>query len=453
MLFVDREWSIVNHSRLTFFNLMKKRQMKKTLQYSLHAIPTWVLLLTMLLIQLPAFTQDQAPPDSKLRSKDTTGKKLDFNETDFGFTTARIGMAFMNDWAAYSQDAKGKQQLDSMGGNLESQSKVRDVRVFFSGRIKSKRYLEWRAALMWDGKEEEFTFRETGLIIGVPELSGKIFIGRSKEGFSSSKVQNGYSCPAIERQPALDPIPIMTDGIRYFGSTKKSNLFWSAGYATNAFYWRHSHFMPYKWTLAGRFGWLPMYKPQQNSWIHIGMNFRYSKPVDDSITIQSKPESNPAPYFISTTILDCNQATGFGPELYYYKGPLMIGSETFIYNYKSVEAGNPTFWGANLLITYNLTGEPYPYMKDNAVSFFVDPKRSLFKGGPGCWQLLLTGTTYKTNNGLMPGGNWWKVTGMVNWYPSNDFAIKFMYGYGVLDRFGIKGATQFFQARFQINLM
>ena len=400
-----------------------------------------------------SFGQDQAPPDSPLRNKDTTGKKLDFNETDFGFTTARIGMAFMNDWVWYSQDAEGKAQLDSANVELKNQSKVRDVRIFFSGKIKSKRYLEWRAAMMWDGVEEEFTFRETGLIIGMPELSGKIFIGRSKEGFSTSKVQNGYSCPAIERQPGLDPIPIMTDGIRYFGQTKKSNLFWSLGYNSNLFYGSGSRFMPYDHTVAGRIGWLPLYKPKQSEWIHVGMNFKFSKPDANKIEVKSRPESNPAPYFIDTKTFDCDKVTAFGPELYYYKGPLMIGSETFVYNYRSVQAGNPTFWGGNILLTYNLTGEGYPYIKDNAVSFFVDPKRTLFKGGPGCWQLLFTGTIYDTNDGLMPGGSMWKATGMLNWYPSNDYAIKFMYGYGSLNRFGIKGITQYFQARFQINLM
>jgi phosphate-selective porin OprO and OprP len=410
-------------------------------------------ILALLIISEELYGQDSAPSDTKLRNNDTTGKKLDFNETDFGFTTARIGMAFMTDWAWYSQDAKSKAQTDTGKLALENQSKIRDVRIFFSGKIKSKRYLEWRAAMMWDGVNEEFTFRETGLIIGMPELSGKIFIGRSKEGFSSSKVQNGYSVPTIERQPALDPIPIMTDGIRYFGQTKKSNLFWSAGYSSNVFYGDESRFMPYKWTVSGRVGWLPLYKPQQHTWIHTGLNFRYAKPINNKIAVTSKPESNPAPNFVDTKTFECDQVTGFGPELYFYKGPLMIGSETFFHNYRSVEAGDPTFWGGNLLITYNLTGESYPYIKDNAVSFFVDPKRSLFKGGPGCWQLLLTGTVYDTNEGLKPGGSMWKLTGMLNWYPSNDYAIKFMYGYGVLDRFGIKGATQYFQARFQINIM
>jgi len=47
----------------------------------------------------------------------------------------------------------------------------------------------------------------------------------------------------------------------------------------------------------------------------------------------------------------------------------------------------------------------------------------------------------------------WKLTSMLNWYPSNDYAIKFMYGYGELNRFGIKGVTQYFQAMVQINIM
>lgn len=438
-----------------YFSLMSKVISVFFVNYKIKASQSFafVFLLGLLLTSATIYSQDQAPPDTNLRNKDTTGKKLDFNETDFGFTTARIGMAFMNDWVAYSQDAEGKQQLDSMAADLENQSKVRDVRIFFSGKIKSKRYLEWRVAMMWDGKEEKFTFRETGLIIGMPELSGKIFIGRSKEGYSSSKVQNGYSCPAIERQTSLDPISIMQDGIRYFGQTTKPNLYWSVGAFTNAFYSRSSAFMLYEWTYSARFGWLPLYKPKENTWVHVGLNFRTAKPDNGELQIRSKPESNPAPYFIDTQPFDCDRTTAYGPEFYYYNGPLMLGSEVNIYQHQSIQAGNPTFWGGNILMTYNLTGEPYPYMKDNAVSFFVNPYRTLFNGGPGCWQIMATGTIYNTNDGLMPGGNLWKLTGALNWYPSNDYAIKLAYGYGVLDRFGIQGATQFFQARFQINLM
>src|SRR5689334_23052924 len=107
------------------------------------------LLLSALILPALSYGQDQPPSDSPLRYKDSTQQKLDFNEADFGFTTARIGMAFMNDWAWYSQDEKAKAQMDSANVELKDQSKVRDVRIFFSGKIKSKRYLEWRVAMMW----------------------------------------------------------------------------------------------------------------------------------------------------------------------------------------------------------------------------------------------------------------------------------------------------------------
>jgi phosphate-selective porin OprO/OprP len=385
---------------------------------------------------------------------DTVPKKpLDFNEVDWGFTTARLGMAVINDWAWYSQDTKGKAQMDSANIVLpDYDAAIRDVRFFGSGKINTKRYMVWKAAIMYDGALREWTFRETGLLMGLPELSSKVFIGRSKEGYSLNKVQNGYSCPAIERQPSLDLIPIMTDGIRIYGDSKKTNLFWSAGAFTNAIY-GHSKFMLWQYTYSGRFGWLPIYKPTENKILHIGFSGRYARPDQDKIDVKSRPESNPAPYFIQTGSFDCNKSTAVGGELYYFNGPLMIGSEANYYSFQSVQAGNPNFYGANILFTYNLTGESYPYIKDNATSFFIKPNKSFFDHGPGAWQVLLTGTVFNTNDGLKQGGEFWKGTAMINWYLSQNFTMKFVYGYGVLDRFHTQGATQFFQYRLQFQFM
>ena len=401
----------------------------------------------------PVYSQEVPDPDfDKPTEQSIEQPPKKFNEADFGFTTARIGTAFINDWAWYSQDENGSAQMDSANVALDNQSKVRDFRVFASGKLNTKREIIWKIALMWDGIEEAWTFRETGLIIGLPELSGKVFLGRSKEGFSMNKVQNGYSVPGIERQPALDPIPIMTDGIRYYGDLKKPNIFWSAGVFSNLIY-GHSRFMPYKFTVSGRLGWLPIYKPDLNEWVHLGINYRYSEPVDDKIQIKSKPESNPAPNFVDTGNFPCTVAQSFGGEAYYFKGPLMIASEVFQFHYTAPSIGSPTFWGGNIFMTFNLTGEPYPYYKDNAVSFFVNPKKSVFNGGWGAWQAMLTATIYDTNDGLQLGGSMWKTTAIMSWFLSNNFTLKFSYGYGQLDRFNIKGNTQYFQTRFQFQLL
>jgi phosphate-selective porin OprO/OprP len=41
---------------------------------------------------------------------------------------------------------------------------------------------------------------------------------------------------------------------------------------------------------------------------------------------------------------------------------------------------------------------------------------------------------------------------MANWHMSGNVRLEFAYGYGMLDRFGIHGATQFFQTRLQLQL-
>jgi phosphate-selective porin OprO and OprP len=40
---------------------------------------------------------------------------------------------------------------------------------------------------------------------------------------------------------------------------------------------------------------------------------------------------------------------------------------------------------------------------------------------------------------------------MVNWYLSENARLEMAYGYGHLDRFNLKGNTQFFQTRIQLQ--
>jgi phosphate-selective porin OprO and OprP len=67
--------------------------------------------------------------------------------------------------------------------------------------------------------------------------------------------------------------------------------------------------------------------------------------------------------------------------------------------------------------------------------------------------LVMMFSSFNLNNGLMPGGKFWKFTPMINWYLSYNFRLELVYGYGMLDRFHLNGATQFFQARFQVQIL
>jgi phosphate-selective porin OprO/OprP len=101
-----------------------------------------------------------------------------------------------------------------------------------------------------------------------------------------------------------------------------------------------------------------------------------------------------------------------------------------------------------------LTGEAWPFISNNSVFFFVKPKRSIFEGGPGAIELLFQASTFDLNDGLQPGGKFWKITPMVNWYLSYNLRLELVYGYGVLNRFQIdNGATQFCQTRIQVQIL
>ena len=380
----------------------------------------------------------------------------DWNQWNFGWTTFRVGMAAIYETAQYDQDATGKAQMDSAKVVLNThESGWRDFRFFANGRLNTERPLIWKIAGMYDGVYESWTFRETGLLIGFPKQHSEVFVGRSKEGYSLNKVQNGYSCWGQERQMWLDNIPIMVDGIRWYGYLPTSRFLWSAGAFTDKIYEaikEDTRFAPWDWTLSGRAGWRPIDNGKYGELLHLGINARVARPDGGLYRVKSKPESNPAPNFIDSGQFESNQSTAYGVEAYYRKGPLMFGSELNQLSFNSAQAGDPSYPGGDFLVSY-LYSATRPYLSTNSVFFFPEPKRSLFDGGGGGLEFLLRYSWFDLNKGTMPGGMFWKVTPMVNWYVDDYLRIEVGYGIGKLDRFGVEGTTQFFQTRFQLQIM
>lgn len=388
-------------------------------------------------------------PDSSDVKKNTT----QWNEFDLGFTTVKLGMGFLYDFVTHSQDAIGEMQADSAGIVLEPTFKTRDFRFIASGRFKTRRTLTWKAGLMYDGVTDAWLVRETGLIIGVPELAGHFFIGRTKEGFSLNKVMNGYAGITLERQIALDVIPILGDGIKWFGYLPKSRVFWNLGVFADWFS-EGQGFSTFSSQYAARVGWLPFHNPENNSLLHVGMNYRHGTPLNGEIRLKSRPESNNTPIFIDTGVFASDQSNHYGGEVYYSNGPLLVGSEFYFHSFSSAEAADPTFFGGEIILSYVLTGESKPYNATGGNIYgFVPVAKPVLKGGWGTWEAVLRISTLDLTDGNLQGGKFWRITPMVNWYLSKYLRLEFAYGYGILDRYQLKGATQFFQSRMQFSIL
>jgi phosphate-selective porin OprO/OprP len=426
-------------------------------------------LMVLVLFMLPYKMQAQGQDTSKTLPNGTDGLVFKKNEADSTFiktktdlqpnefegeySTFRIGMGFIGDFTSYSQSKIFKQQMDSAKLDLGPTYKTRDFRMLASGRfLKSKRYLAWKFAYMYDGDKKVWMMRESGVTIGVPELFGHIFIGRTKEGFSMIKVMNGHSGLTNERQMALDPIPILADGIKWFGYLPKSRIFWNIG-AYNDFISKGQSFSTFSSQYDARIGWMAINSTPTNTVLHAAFEFRYGKPLNGKITLKSRPESNPTPQLINTGEFASNSATAVGGEIYYRKGSFMIGSEVVTHNFYSNTKEDHHFSGGDVVISYLFNKTVRPYNTTGSIFGFVPVKRSVFKGGWGVWEAILHVSTFDLNDGYVQGGKFTRITPMVNWYLSKPLRLEFVYGYGILERYGLKGTVNFFETRLQITIM
>src|SRR6185503_2120971 len=85
-----------------------------------------------------------------------------WNEYEGPISTLRFGGGFLYDYAAYNQDDVSEQQIDFSDG-----SKLRDFRFLLKGKFLKveKRSLTWSAGIMWDASDEQWHFRQTGLMV------------------------------------------------------------------------------------------------------------------------------------------------------------------------------------------------------------------------------------------------------------------------------------------------
>lgn len=443
---------------------MKKNQrFKSSKSFScFYVVSILSILLILLLLPQKSFSQEEKKVPDGTEGLDltvpvidsTTGKatNLEKNEANTSFSTVRVGLGYIHDFVTYAQDDVFKEQMDSANLRLVPKGKLRDFRILASGTFKTKRELSWKFAYMWDGDKDLWYVRESGFTIGVPELAGHIFIGRTKEGFSMVKVMNGHSPWTAERQMALDPVPILADGIKWFGSLPKSRIFWNLGYF-NDIVSKGQGFSTFEWQYVARVGWMPFYDKENNSLIHVAANFRYAKPNDGQFRIKSRPESNTAPQIIDTGNFPSDHSYTIGGEIYYGTGRLLVGSEVMVHTFLSEESGDHQFLGGDIVASYYLTNTSRPYKTSGSIYGFTKVNKSIFKGGWGEWEAVLHLSSFDLNDGNILGGSFWRLTPMINWYMTRILRTEFVYGYGGLDRFNLKGKVQFFQARIQFTIM
>jgi len=312
------------------------------------------------------------------------------------------------------------------------------------------RPVTWSMGIMYDPPTEQFLIRETGVMVRIDKLSGHVFIGRQKEGFSLNKIMVGYAGWTMERATINDAtIPILADGIKWLGYAPEKHLLWNFGVFMDELS-EGQTFSTYDHQVIGRIVWLP--KEDEYTVFHLGFDYRYGKPNNGSLRLRSRPESFPAPYFIDTGSFPAEHTNMTDVEVYYRPGPLLFGMEWFVQKDDAPDVGNPLFHGLEAVFTWLVTGEIRSYNTRGGFFNQVTPKRTVFQGGKGAWEVVSRFSYSDLDGGQINGGKFWRYTPMANWYLSDNVRLEFTYGYGSLSRFDLVGKTQFFQTRIQLQL-
>jgi phosphate-selective porin OprO/OprP len=369
---------------------------------------------------------------------------LHWNEYHGPHFTIRFGGGFLYDFVAYSQDTQSKEQFA-----LSPTEKLRDFRFVLGGTFPDfTRSVTWSAGIMYDAPTHSWLVRQTGVMIQIPKLWGNLFIGRGKEGFSLLKVMTGYDGWTTERFTMNDAtIPILADGFRWLGYSPKHGFLWNLGYY-NDLLSKGQTFSSYHNQEVARLAWLPILSEAEGTLLHL----RNGKPVNDQLQLRSRPEAFPAPYFVDTGKFPASATRMAGYEIYYRNGPWLFGSEYWFTHASSPSRGNPTFNGGDAVATWLITGETRAYNTIGGFFRDISPARPVFDGGPGAWELVFQYSHIDLDNQAINGGIFGRFTSQVNWYLSDNVRLEFEYGYGHLDRFNLKGNTQFFQTRIQLQL-
>jgi phosphate-selective porin OprO/OprP len=375
-------------------------------------------------------------------------RRLFKTEFDGPLSTFSFGLGFLMDGAAYSQDSDSEEQVTID----DPDDGVRDSRLLARGKFHTERPFSWTIGYMYDSADDEWRFRQTGLQIGFPEAKGRLFIGRTKEGFSLIKVMTGYHPWTQERSPGLDAfVPILADGLKWMGHFPEKRVFFSLGVFGDQ--WSEDEgFATYDNQVVTRIGGLPIFADGGETILHVAVMARSGDPDEGSIRFRSKPEESLSPFFVDTGAFAADQATTLGAEAYYRSGPWLFGGEYDRQSADAVTGGDPVFHAADAVAVWLITGETRGYNAPGGYFEAVSPNRTVFEGGIGAWEAVLHVSYIDLDDGTFNGGKLWRITPMVNWHLSDNIRFELGYGYSELDRFDRQGHTQFLQSRLQLTL-
>ena len=358
--------------------------------------------------------------------------------------SARFSTATVIDYTAFTQDAASVSQV----GAQVDQWDLRTFRLMSVGTAKFKHPVQYFVSVELKGSDHVLTdqsavgFTDWYVATSLGPL-GQLRYGKSKEPFTYELVGDSANLPFQER--ILSPFFVTRGtGFRLDNTMAHSRMSWSVG-LYNSWWIENEPFTSSANDFAGRLTGLPYLSTSGDTYLHLGIGFRYAgDDGDGTMRFRDRPESATADYYVDTGKIKADHAIETSLEGLWTRGPFSLLSEYAHARVASPTTGDPSLWGAYVTVAYVLTGEHRPYDPKVAYARRVLPQRRL-----GAWEVFARYSRIDLNNALVAGGLMDKTALGVNWWATRRWKIGFDYGLTDLDRFDTHGWTHSFHTRLQ----
>ena len=353
-------------------------------------------------------------------------------------------------WVA--QDSASEQQVGDLAAF--DGGEIRGLRFGAAGTLNFKRpwiYTIFAATNAFDNGFDSTTDDNILLFdyrLDIPIGSKtSISVGKQKEPISMERITSMIQLPMQERSSVSDALmPSRNFGVVMAGNRLGQRMTWAAGAFNDSFVTRDSYGNSSS-QLVGRVTWLPFLSEDESNLVHLGFGTRYSNAREGAQAITEPEFNNAPPDFVDTGAFAADNLYLYDFEASWRRGPFWLAGEYVWTAVDSPAAGDPHFGGYHVTASWILSGEMRGYNKRAGIVDKFPVAKSVYEGGWGAWEAAVRWSTLDLNDGAIQGGELDTLSLGINWWLSPIFNVNVNYRHINLDRFGLDGASDGFNAR------
>ena len=361
---------------------------------------------------------------------------LRFYSADKAFQL-RVGGRIMLDAAFMDadrdlEDAFGKDEFDNL-------YEFRRARLFMEGTIYEN--VHYKAQYDFAGQEVEFK----DMYINVDADFAEFKIGNFKEPFSLEELTSSKYITFMERGLPNVFAPSRSVGLQIHGEAVEKKLNWRAGW-----FWGPAPEGMIDSAFTARIAFAPIFENKGEELLHFGAAISIRDPDSKEVRYRQRPEVHTTTRLVDTgTIMDVKGITLVGLEAAYVTGPFSAQAEVMWASVDSKAAGDPTYMGFYVYVSYWLTGEHRVY-KDGEFDR-VKPKENFGNGGSGAWEVRARYSYLDLNDGDVDGGELSDFTLGVNWHLNPATRVMLEYVFANVKDGALDANLGALQLRFQVD--